>query len=156
MQYQDPISWVRIAILAMTGLLLYAHRRSLLPAVPQPNEDRKREATTPVFVWGDWEWTDDEKIVLHFRVERALIWWLMLDDTSAQITEAAIMPKNCFPGQEGRIEMRCNGILAANENEPIEFGIRYCTTSGTIKTQRFTWLIWREPAPVAREWVLVA
>jgi hypothetical protein len=152
MNNQDSVAWIRIAGSLAMALVLVYYRRDLNKSRERRSADFRRHGfARPRFVWGDWELKDDDCIVLHFRVERALVWWLTIDGESAGISEPTVMPKNFLPGEYGRIEMRFVGLLEANEDEPLEFGIRYCTTMGTIDTQRFQWMIWRDPAPVASE-----
>lgn len=150
MNHQDFLPWIHLAFGVTAFLLLAWNRRNTSePLTLQASEFSKGMAATPVFIWDDWHLEEDDRIVLHFRVEGSLVWWLTVDGECASLTEPTIIPKNFVPGQTGRIEMRYVGLLDSNEDEPLEFGIRYCTTNATIETQRFVWMLWRDPAPVA-------
>lgn len=152
MKSQELIPWIRLAG-GLTAILILAwyRRDTFRPLPPSRIDVAKRPTAHPVFIWGDWHLEGGDRLVLPFRVERELTWWLTIDGESSCLSEPTIMPKNFLPGQAGRIEMRFEGLLEASDDDPVEFGIRYCTTTGTIETQRFTWLIWRDPIPIALE-----
>ncbi len=147
---QDILPWIRLAFGVSAILLFVWNRRASKAQVSLSGPDLlPLNAATPVFIWDDWQIEDDDRIVLQFRTERALVWWLTIDGASASIREQTVMPKNFLPGQKGRIEMRSVGLLESSADECLEFGVRYCTTTGKIETQKFSWMIWRDAAPVA-------
>ncbi len=151
MNNQDPLTWVRLICMVAMLVMFVFYRRDSSSTVTSENDEHASASEKPKFHWGDWELKDEDCIVLHFRVEGSLIWWLTVEIPGTKLKEPTVMPKNFLPGAYGRIEMCYPGLLDGNEEEVLDFGIRYCTPEGTIETQFFKWALWRDPSPVPAE-----